>query len=135
MKNSKAYREIGVAIAVSFAANLLSGLALAAAKPVQTMPTTRAATSVTCHAYSGGAVENVAQSSQDADHIYFSGSDSNFAYDAVFHIQENFVYLQVSTRSDNPVTTSGNFLLNGVGLSATLTYTQGKTVAQLVCSE
>jgi hypothetical protein len=112
-----------------FSMNILSAKAFAS-------PRTAAPTTVTCQADTASGIVAVAKGSQDADHIYFSGHDATATYSATYHIAEKFVYLQITSGpSDNPIKTSGNFLLNGVGLSATLTYTQGTQISQLTCGE
>ncbi len=109
------------------AMKLLPALAFAAAP--------RAAT-ITCHAETAAGVVTIPLASQDADHLYFSGHDGTATYDATYHIKEQFVYLLITTGpASQPIKLSGNFLLNGVGLSATLTFNQGAQLSQLICAE
>ena len=120
MKYTNFYSKTLAVLAALFALNITSGLAFGA---------------VACSSTTAAGVVAVPVTSQDSDHIYFDSHDSNFAYDAVYHIQENFLYMTITAgQSSSAVRVSGTFLLSGVGFKPTLTYNQGQTFAQLDCS-
>ena len=89
---------------------------------------------VACRALINQSQIRIPASSEDADHIYFSGHEGSDFFDATFHKSERFIYLQILTGSrSNPAHVSGTYVMNGGGLPATLSYSLNNKVLQFSC--